>query len=432
MKNENRFYVYVHRLKETGEIFYIGKGAGHRMTSKHGRGRLWKSVVEKNEWYAEIHTNNLTSEEACVLEVELIAELKPEGNKQKKDISARKINYQDFEDLYYYDPTSPSGLRYVSGNRQSDYRKRVAGDVAGTLLKSGYFSVHYKSSNYAAHRVIWCLVNKCIIGKELVDHIDRDRSNNRIENLRLVTSSQNNKNIPIKSHNKTGFTGVSYSKDANLYIAHWTDTERKAYNKSFSASKYGNDLSLALAVEYRHRQANKVNGYIENQEYERLLPLRNLSEQEIEKLFSCDLLSTNNSGVSRVHFSTVRNNSFWNYSGGEKTVRFSCTKHGEDKARDLAIEYKNFIENSLSIESVSVDLQKELNNPTRAGNLSGFRNISFVGENKDVILVQVMIDYKNNTKRFDTVEMGLLPAMTAAVQWRDTMKSKTNGGSLGT
>lgn len=83
------------------------------------------------------------------------------------------------------------------------------------------------------------------------------------------------------------------------------------------------------------------------------------------------------------------------------------------------------------MSNISEKLKVEIENPTRSNNQTGFRNLSFIGENRDIILVQVMINYKNNSKRFDTRKMGLLPAIAAALQWRDEMKNKNNGGYFG-
>jgi hypothetical protein len=44
----------------------------------------------------------------------------------------------------------------------------------------------------------------------MVDHIDGDFRNNRIENLRPCTNAQNQYNAPRKSHNKSGYKGVAY------------------------------------------------------------------------------------------------------------------------------------------------------------------------------------------------------------------------------
>ena len=52
-----------------------------------------------------------------------------------------------------------------------------------------------------------------------VDHIDHDRLNNRIENLRLVTNSINGKNTKMHKNNTTGVTGVTFDKNRNKYKA---------------------------------------------------------------------------------------------------------------------------------------------------------------------------------------------------------------------
>lgn len=54
---------------------------------------------------------------------------------------------------------------------------------------------------------------------EQVDHIDGDRSNNRVENLRLVTRAQNAKNRKLNANNVLGLKGVSFHKRRQRYIA---------------------------------------------------------------------------------------------------------------------------------------------------------------------------------------------------------------------
>lgn len=431
MKNENRFYVYVHRLKETGEIFYVGKGTNLRFRSQHNRNSKWKEITNKHEWYFEIHTGGLSESQSKSLEVELINKFNPIANFHKTDISAREVILQDFINLYYYSEDSPSGLRYLHGNKQAGKKKRCAHDVAGTLNHSGYYSVHCKGSNYFAHRVVWCLLNKCDIKEELIDHIDRNRSNNTITNLRAVTSSENNKNSSLKSHNKTGYNGVTFCQTFNLYVATWVREDNKQETKSFSTLKYGNDLALGLCAEYRHRVTSNKNGYLENASYVRHPSLDNLSENEIQSMFDCDLRLSNTSGETGIYFCKIRGNSFWVYKkSGKNTINFSCTKYGEVKARELAVEYKNYVDGLTTYGDISDALKLHVENPTSASNQTGFRNISFIGKNRDKILVQVMVDYKNNTKTFNTRKMGLIPAIAAALQWRDKMKND-NGGYFG-
>ena len=74
---------------------------------------------------------------------------------------------------------------------------------AGTLYKDGYWIVCYKSKRYPAHRIVWFLVNNKDPGKLEVDHIDRDKSNNKISNLRAVTAKVNCNNRDKSNFGRT-------------------------------------------------------------------------------------------------------------------------------------------------------------------------------------------------------------------------------------
>ena len=67
------FYVYLHRKKTTGEVFYIGKGKGNRAWSKKGRNDHWNRVAKKHGFTVEVHTNDIQEWYAFELERELIA-----------------------------------------------------------------------------------------------------------------------------------------------------------------------------------------------------------------------------------------------------------------------------------------------------------------------------------------------------------------------
>lgn len=73
--NSNRFYVYLH-LKPSGEIFYVGKGTGKRAWSRNLRNRHWRYVVAFYDFVVQIHTDNLTEEQAFELEKQLIKHYK--------------------------------------------------------------------------------------------------------------------------------------------------------------------------------------------------------------------------------------------------------------------------------------------------------------------------------------------------------------------
>lgn len=73
------FYVYVHRTKELGLPFYIGKGSGKRITSKTGRNPYWHNVVNTYGYTADYVAENLTETEAFELERGLISLFKSAG-----------------------------------------------------------------------------------------------------------------------------------------------------------------------------------------------------------------------------------------------------------------------------------------------------------------------------------------------------------------
>ena len=75
----NSFYVYQHKTKDTGEIFYIGKGKGYRAYSKV-RNQYWKRIEAKRGFEVEIIKDNMTEKDALELEKSLTETLKPRAN----------------------------------------------------------------------------------------------------------------------------------------------------------------------------------------------------------------------------------------------------------------------------------------------------------------------------------------------------------------
>jgi hypothetical protein len=96
-------------------------------------------------------------------------------------------------------------------------RAARVGAPAGSKRPDGYISVVVDGIRHYAHRLAWQInVGEIPDGME-IDHIDHDPSNNRIGNLRLVTSSGNRKNRSPDSRNKSGVNGVYWSKNAQAW-----------------------------------------------------------------------------------------------------------------------------------------------------------------------------------------------------------------------
>jgi len=94
-------------------------------------------------------------------------------------------------------------------------RRCRPGDVTGCRMKQGYIAIRLDDVLYTAHRLAWLYVTG-EWPKEQLDHINGDRSDNRIANLREATNAQNAQNRKRRD-NKTGFTGVN--KENNRWKA---------------------------------------------------------------------------------------------------------------------------------------------------------------------------------------------------------------------
>lgn len=93
---------------------------------------------------------------------------------------------------------------------------KKTGHIYCNLDRDNYIRVRRDGKEYRAHRIIWELFNGPIPETLLIDHIDGDALNNRIENLRLVNRSQNNWNSKAKGPLCKGITKVGNKYRAKI------------------------------------------------------------------------------------------------------------------------------------------------------------------------------------------------------------------------
>lgn len=99
--------------------------------------------------------------------------------------------------------------------RLESYRGHKAGEVAGWVNGDGYLNIKIFGKIYKAHRLAWLYV----YGEWpslFIDHINRCKTDNRIQNLRDVERSENGRNRGEPSNNVSGRSGV-----------HWVERNRR-------------------------------------------------------------------------------------------------------------------------------------------------------------------------------------------------------------
>lgn len=114
-------------------------------------------------------------------------------------------------------------------------RGRVkSGDIAGTLSGKGYLQVSILGKRLYLHRVAWYFVH----GEEpaeTIDHINRNKTDNRVSNLRKASKAENNKNVIFRSDNSSGHRGVRFKN--GRWISFIQIDGKPRYLGSFSSLK---------------------------------------------------------------------------------------------------------------------------------------------------------------------------------------------------
>lgn len=116
-----------------------------------------------------------------------------------------------------YDPETGVFIRLATANG----KRRCLGKPCGSVNKAtGYVEISVEGRNQYGHRLAWICVHGSVPAGARIDHENRNRADNRIDNLRCATHAQNLRNCNVRVDNTSGVKGVSWDSHRGLWVAY--------------------------------------------------------------------------------------------------------------------------------------------------------------------------------------------------------------------
>ena len=148
-------------------------------------------------------------------------------------------------------------IRYEDGKiywTDFSIRPTAKKEAIGYKCKSGYVVMKFMKKTTFVHRIIFLLHHGYL--PKNVDHINGNKSDNRIENLRDVTHCQNMMNIKKYSVNTSGYKGVSLHKNSKKWVAQIKFNKQHLYLGLFDCPKKAYEVYCNKAKELHGEYAN--------------------------------------------------------------------------------------------------------------------------------------------------------------------------------
>lgn len=155
-------------------------------------------------------------------------------------MSGADIMLADLRSALHYNEETGAFTWLVSTNG----RIKV-GDPAGSLNSKGYMTIGFKGKERKAHRMAW-LWKYGVWPTGQIDHIDGDKSNNRIANLREVTNTENqqNRRRARRDNKSTGLIGSKLHRKTGKYMANIGVDGKRIYLGLFATPELAHEAYL--------------------------------------------------------------------------------------------------------------------------------------------------------------------------------------------
>jgi hypothetical protein len=187
-----------------------------------------------------------------------IASAQPCATRDSAQINS--IDVEEIKKAIRYDPQTGKFWwlpKPMDSPQNRAWNGKNAGKEAGTLTHNGYVRIRILGRQFRAHHLAW-LVHYGEEPGTFIDHKNRLRADNRIENLRPATLSQNGANSGLSPRNTSGVKGVSWNKAAQVWTASIVIDGKKKHLGSFLSRERAADAYRLAALRAFGEFANPV------------------------------------------------------------------------------------------------------------------------------------------------------------------------------
>ena len=150
---------------------------------------------------------------------------------------------QYIREMFTYDPNTGELVHAVG---------RLVGKPIGRYDRDGYLRASFRNKTQRVHRLVWLYVYG--VWPEIIDHINHNKADNRVINLRSVSRLENQRNRSLSANNKSGVNGVYWAPRDKRWIAH---IKIRGVNTYLGCFKSFDDAVLA------RQEAESANGFHE-------------------------------------------------------------------------------------------------------------------------------------------------------------------------
>lgn len=151
----------------------------------------------------------------------------------------RALTHDALKSVLHYEPET-GVFTWIASTAKSI----KVGDLAGRPSGNGYWRIHLGKRDYPAHHIAWLYVHG-VWPADKLDHINLDRGDNRIDNLREASGALNRQNTRMQRNNTSGFKGVSKPRSSKRWNAEIMVNKKPMRLGSFDTPEQASEVYLA-------------------------------------------------------------------------------------------------------------------------------------------------------------------------------------------